>query len=529
MNLSERILKKPFWSQVFRVIGEIFFGFLVPIAWCRSLFSARILAKGRWSNYMGFCPEHAITCLFYRTQYINIDRYGRYEDSPILGLGHFSLRKWFHISLFANFVYSNAGAVVTLVGTLFWLSAHLAWITHAQGWWVGIVTVIIATSSTSYSMAFAKMNYQILGWMWWPIILLLISSDQLLLASFALLGMALAGLTPIVLIVPIVFAMSFISSDPYVILTLMPGLVVSGIQVIGSIGLGSSLTTLKEIGGMIGAVSGGVRYKRMDLKLNWTFLYFCITYSFALFFMTYAAGEFLILPSIAIGIFVVNQSLFRIADIQSVIVVVLTIFAFEAIQLGPDVLVAVSLWTAANPIVSVLGINKGVKRRGLASEISYKPFDHSRLETALKEFLIGVPKDSSVYFAFDDPAGNYNHIFDGYRGLLELPFYVASQKEVHLFPDWWAVMETNYEGAPQCWGRSVSEVKLNCERFSADYAVIYDDTGKGLDADWLKEFDLMTVFDWNEIDSATLNDVLYAHKNPNLQWYLLKKISSSDS
>ena len=90
-------------------------------------------------------------------------------------------------------------------------------------------------------------------------------------------------------------------------------------------------------------------------------------------------------------------------------------------------------------------------------------------------------------------------------------------------------METNYEGAPQCWGRSVPEVKLNCERFSADYAVIYDDTGKGLDADWLKEFDLMTIFDWNEIDSATLNDVLYSHKNPNLQWYLLKKISSSDS
>lgn len=529
MNVPEPISKNRLRPLFDRLISEIFFGFLIPIAWCRSICSARILAKGRWSRYMGFCAEHAITNLFYRIQYINIDRYGRDSKSPILGLGHFPLKKWFHISLFANFVFAYAGAVVMLAGTLFWLFTHLAWISHAHGSWVAIVLVIIATSSVSYAMAFARMNYQILGWMWWPIVLLLISSDQLFLASFALLAVALAGLTPILLIVPIVFAMSFISSDPYVIFTLMPGLVFSGIQVVGSIGLGSMLTTFKEIGGMIGVVSGGVRYKRIGRKRNLTLIYFCIIYSFALFFMTYASGEFLILPSIAIGIFVVNQALFRIADIQSVIVVVLTIFAYEAIQLGPDILVALSLWIVANPLISVLGINKGVKRRGLASEISYKPFDHSHIESALKEFLIGVPKDSSVYFAFDDPAGNYNHLFDGYRGLLELPLYVASQKEVHLFPDWWAVMETNYEGAPQCWGRSVSEVKLNCERFSADYAVIYDDTGKGLDADWLKEFDLMTIFDWNEIDSATLNDVLYAHKNPNLQWYLLKKISSSDS
>ena len=60
-----------------------------------------------------------------------------------------------------------------------------------------------------------------------------------------------------------------------------------------------------------------------------------------------------------------------------------------------------------------------------------------------------------IYFAFNDPDNRYSNIFDGYRVIHELTL-VAADKRGSDFSDWYAVEETNFEGAPQCWGRSVS-------------------------------------------------------------------------
>jgi hypothetical protein len=128
-----------------------------------------------------------------------------------------------------------------------------------------------------------------------------------------------------------------------------------------------------------------------------------------------------------------------------------------------------------------------------------EPFDHSALQRGVEEFLAPVASESRIYFAFDEPAGVYENIFDGHRLLIELPIFVASSRGIHLFPNWYAVAETNYQGAPNCWGRSVEDVLDNARRWAARYAIVYQDTRTELDPKWERAgFRRVASFDWGD-------------------------------
>ncbi len=516
------LYKKSIKPKIEIFLNDMVLNLIIPFAWFKTIYASRILLNGRWSNYMGFCPEHAINNLFYRIQYININKFGRNANSPILGLGNYPLKNWFHISLLSNYIFANAGAVVLLLGTLFFSASHFLWFSESNILWATGIIIILAFSSATYSMAFARMNYQIMGWMWLPSILFFIENDQLILSSFVLVGAAFAGITSIILITPFVLTLSYLKLDLLIACTLIPSYVVILSQVFGFLSYKDFVNTLKDIASLIGARSNNVRYKRYGRKFNWTLLYFLSIYFLSLFLISYSAGELLVLPALAILIFVVNQVFIRIADIQSVIIVVISIFIFEAIQLNPNILTAISVFVVCNPVISVLGINRSSNSKGLLDQITYKPFDHSQLELKLEDFLVKVPENNRIYFAFNDPGDLYDQLFDGYRSLHELPLLVAAKKNIHLFPDWWAVMQTNYIGAPQCWGKSPDEVYKNCSKWDTEFAIIYNEECK-IDNEWLNNFDLISTFNWNEIDEDTLKDVLYFKDNPKLCWHLIKK------
>ena len=97
----------------------IFYPFLLihmmPIAWIKSIWEARILLKGSWSKYMGFHPLNAINSLFYRTQWINLKSFGRNGRSTLIGLGDFPLRKWFHLSYLGCFFLCQCCSIHNLI------------------------------------------------------------------------------------------------------------------------------------------------------------------------------------------------------------------------------------------------------------------------------------------------------------------------------------------------------------------------------------------------------------------------------
>lgn len=73
---------------------------------------------------MGFDPVNALNSFWYRTQWINISKYGRDGYSPVIGLGDYPISRWYQVSLFSSYLYAKAGAVTTLMGILFWVFTH---------------------------------------------------------------------------------------------------------------------------------------------------------------------------------------------------------------------------------------------------------------------------------------------------------------------------------------------------------------------------------------------------------------------
>jgi hypothetical protein len=151
----------------------------------------------------------------------------------------------------------------------------------------------------------------------------------------------------------------------------------------------------------------------------------------------------------------------------------------------------------------------------------YSPFSVKKLVEEMEKFLQPVRTGQRVLMAFADPQGIYNRIFDGYRTLLELPLYVAAERGVHFMPDWWAVFETNYQGAPDFWGRDIRSVEKNAEQWKPDFVVVYQDAGTRLDPTWQAAgFDVMGSFSWANYTEELRGEKPYIGAAP--QWWLLK-------
>ncbi|MDH4318932.1 MAG: hypothetical protein OEV64_11115, partial [Desulfobulbaceae bacterium] len=101
--------------------------FWMPYRLLVTLWNARVLANGRWSEYNRFKAVSGINSLFYWTIAYNIDRYGRSGISPHIGLGNFQLAKMFHVSLPSIYAYWRAGAVLPFASMMVWLAIHLLW------------------------------------------------------------------------------------------------------------------------------------------------------------------------------------------------------------------------------------------------------------------------------------------------------------------------------------------------------------------------------------------------------------------
>ncbi|NQU32161.1 MAG: hypothetical protein HQ521_02905, partial [Bacteroidetes bacterium] len=63
--------------------------------------------------------------------------------SPVVGLGDYPLSNWFHLTYLSSYIYSHAGAITTLAGTLIWVFSHLVWIDSLSAWWIVILTLTL--------------------------------------------------------------------------------------------------------------------------------------------------------------------------------------------------------------------------------------------------------------------------------------------------------------------------------------------------------------------------------------------------
>lgn len=496
---------------------------LVPLyviaAWVKSLWESRILLWGQWSRYHGFHASNAINSLFYRTQWININRYGQLSRSPIVGLGDYSLSNWWHLSSLASYIYANAGAVTTLLGTLFWALSHLIWFQTTNWSWVLLITAIVLFSSTAYLMAFARQNYQILGWMWLPIAFYGLLNDQIVIAVLAFFAAALMGLTALFVSIILVFAHVLYTGSFNLLLVLLPAVAVTTLKFIPILKTGGLKSSVFMIGKLIGFFHVDVRYKRKSMRIGFKNTYFLLLYAFSLFLILLDTGNMPVLLSVVYCLFLLNQLFIRFADDQSLIILFVGVAAAEGLGMGGWLSLA-GILIAANPVPFMLDGGDYKNRDNLSKPYEYKPFDTEPLLSDLR-FFLDVRPGSRVLFAFDDPGDDYRKIFDGYRILLEAPLVIAAEKEFHLFPDWYAVSQTNYKDAPSFWGRDISIVIKNMLFWKADYVIIYQDSDTELDPSWkVSEFKEVSKFSWAKQEKYMRGVKPYSGKTPD--WWLLK-------
>ena len=219
----------------------------------------------------------------------------------------------------------------------------------------------------------------------------------------------------------------------------------------------------------------------------------------------------------------INENLFRVADQQSIVILVSSLFMHAFITTDAQWVSVVALWVAFSPIGVFLLIQQVTEDGGLTGVSVHKPFDHVELSDAMNNFLLSIGKGERAYVAFNDPDNRYKNIFDGYRVIHELTLFVAAEKEIHVFPDWYAVLETNFEGAEQCWGRSVQAVTANCKRWDAKFAIIYQQTGTDLQEHWLNDFIYISEFDWGDYLTVLGGTGLWSNKIPAPKFFLLKR------
>lgn len=496
-----------------------------PIQLIRSLLSSLVLLKGDWKYYPHFNLTPALNNFFYASRALNLKRYGRRGKSPFLGLGEYHLARCFNYTLMSLYPYASAGAVTILVSMVLFIGAQFVWLdNHVDFNYLLMVVGMCFSSTLFYANTFRFQNYNAVGWAFFPIGLYGMLTGNYWYALVGWFGVSLGSFTGVVLSVALTGFQFLILGmtgvwEWILILTVFPAVFKIALNFTPFINNPDSKDILKKVLGAIGA-SSAVKYKRKKTKkFNVKKLYFLMLYiQFAIAYY-FILGE---LPLIFIACILVNlmNSLFiRFADDQSIHMLFLSMGTALVLQAG-DLYLLPFYWLLISPLIVLTGYDHMTKV--LEVPPVGKPESLKNIMQTLEEFIAPITQEDKLYFAYADPEGAYEKVYHGYRHLIELPIYLATQRNIRCMPDWWAVFELNYEDAPEIWGTEPPEVAANMDRWESNYAVIYQIDNPTIDQKWQENgFEVVHDLDWKQFE-----DQFSSYKKlkiKGLKWWLIKK------
>ena len=491
-----------------------------PVRLMQTLWSCRILVGGKWGDYNRFTPRNGINSLFYWTQALNLYRFGRSGNSPYLGLGNYPLSRGFQYTLVSLYSYRGASTITVLSGMFGWLLVHLFWINQINPAWVIIVTFLALISTSFYVNTFALQNYNALGWLFFPLGLYGIFTENCLIAGIAWFLVSFGSFTVVFLanifcaviaikdwtIIPI---LAILPANLKLLMHFYPSLIQGKIKSIFWI-------RWKAVGMPINRNKKYRRFRVNDTEI----VYFFLLYAQFLIATYLATSEIPVLFLSGIIIFLLNSTYLRFADKQSIQMLIFSLATVIMIQ-TQDILLLPSYWILISPLPRLAGFPNF--RNVLDVVPRLRPFYIKKFINSMEQFLEPVRPGQRVLMAFNDPKGIHEKIFDGYRTLIELPHYVCSKQSIHFMPDWRGVFELNYEGAPDFWGRDVDSVIKNMKQWKADYVVVYQNTGRELESKWEGAgFGVLSKFSWADYEKEFKDKEPYAGRPPD--WWLLKKL-----
>jgi len=451
---------------------------VMPRVWFQSLWRSRNLLQGRWDLYMGFDPLSSLNNLFYRTQWENLRRFGTNGHSPFVGTGDYPLARWFHLSLISSYLYSNAGAVTMLAGSIVTFLSLIFFIEVQVWWWVLLAVCLTLVSPTAFAMAFYRQNYQILGWMWIPGALYALHSGQWVLATLLLLTSASFAVTPFLLMLVPVSVGLVGSPSIELCVCLLITVIFASIVLIRPWKRAEPRQGWRLFGVQIGTFGRRTaRYRRTSMKLHLPLQFVLVTYGLVTVLLWMANSSIPWSLVLALILTVVNERLCRVADFQSLVMLLSVVLVTLVLLYPPSFVTMFALWFALATPPTMLGVKVDGSLLSLRVR-PVQPFSHDVILNRFRRVFARMPPVGTTLMIFRDPAGIYENVFDGFRRLIETPILVGMEFDRRVFPDWYFIAETNQEGAPDVWCQTWDQVKSKVKEYNADSVIVFSAEGR---------------------------------------------------
>ena len=520
MQERDIFLKKFGWFGIIRLFVYPLTTFLTtPVQLFKSVWNCRVITEGKeWSAYSGFDLRRALTYLFYYNRALNLYKYGRSGYSPNISLGNSDLSRLFFYTLFSLYAFWGGGVVVILSGMFGWLFTHLIWIQSHNLIWISSILFLAMVSTTFYSNLFYFQNYNTLGWLIFPILLFGLINGNYFIFGIACFLTSFTSLTVLFLASILALVISIVSLSWLPLIALVPATIKILAHFYQSFKRGKTSSVLFNVARAVGISGKKIKYRRdQTKKLGTHRLYLILLYIQYLFCYYLFTEKISILLVSGIVLYFINTILVRFADFQSLQMLLFSLCTALTIQ-TPYPLLLVSYWIAISPIPLVAFIFRYPMQLDVVPV--FAPCFLKPIMTEMEDFFKKIPEGKRILLALNDPQNIYENIFDGYRDIIELPLYIASRQNLHLFPDYQAIAEVNYYDAPDFWGRDVNSVLKNTKEWSADYVMIYQNSGSELDSIWEENgFKLISHFSWQNYADQFIHGKPFDGDTPD--WWLL--------
>jgi len=498
---------------------------MTPLRLIQSLWDCRILFRGKWHQYAHFYPPTAFNYLFYWNASLQLKRFGKTGTSAHVGLGHYDLSQWYQYHFLPSLpLYYKAGAVTLLAGMFGWCFAHLLWVPVLDFPWLFAVMFLALASTTFYTNLLCLQNYNVLGWMFFPVGIYGLLEGHWLIAAAAWLLAGWGSFTVMFLAILFSFATSLVQGNAMPLFAALPAVLKCSMHFLPAIASGNPKTLLLNSFKALGIIDSEVKYKRVRTKsLNIKVIYYLLLYGqfLAILYVRDTGGYYLFVT--ALLIFLCNSLLIRFADIQSMAMMTMTIATAIVLKSGDPWLLP-GYWLLISPLPLMT-------RYAPANDVldvlpRLRPFSMTPFIERMERFFDPVSPEKRILMALKDPEDIWENLFYECHGLLPLVLYVAAVRRIHLMPDWWAVFETNHKDAPGFWGESVDSVLKNIRQWHVDYVIIQQKDQPELDQKWQDAgFQVLSHFSWQDEEATFCNMKPYRGTAP--EWWLLQPVQET--
>ncbi len=509
------------WGLLRFVVYPITLLITTPFVLLRSVFLSlkEFFLNHPIGKFKHFNLTPSLVSYFYSTRAWNLKKYGRTGQSDFLGLGNYYLARCFNYSLLSLNLYWKYGALTVFVGMFLWWFGFFLFPEKNLFFYSCVILALFST--LFFSNTFRSQNYNVVGWIFFPLIVIGIFEQNIFLVSTCILLSSFGSFTVVVLACILSGIYGLLECNVLLALSGFPAVIKLLLHFYPFLKL-ERKTSKAILGKVLKAIGANdkAKYKRKKTKALDLFKGYFILLDIQFIIALYIIGQAIpVLYLITFLIYFLNAIKIRFADDQSMHMLKLTIAVVSALYIN-DFWILPSLWI----LISPLPLMAGYYQMNVLDILPIsKPLDLSILEENFDMFFSEIPRESKVLLSFENPQASYEAVFDGLRNYIELPIYIAMQSEVKLFPDWWAVFELNYEGSEEIWGTSEKEILKNMETWKCNYVICYSFEGKPIhkSVSQSNNLELISSFHWSKYDS--LFEDYPKIKRDNLVWKLYKK------